>query len=285
MRRVGLIAALFVACADAGAPGTASAGPDTATTVRISSGPDRIGPGSEEYREYETTMPTGGFVVRFDPSVPADDVLLHHLILMRGEPIEAPDGRPMFPTVFASGRGTGSLEMPDGVGLRIDEGEPLRLGLHLVNATDAEIAFVLGVEMQVVGEVEEEADVVTIGPAQLEIPPDSEEHAVGSACPAGGDRTFFAAYPHMHGLGTSIEISVGGEGVAAVDPWDFGDQPLLQFDAGGDDVGVECTYVNPGPDPVRFGHSSGDEMCLAFVFYYPAGLTRQWGCPGTIDPA
>ncbi len=39
----------------------------------------------------------------------------------------------------------------------------------------------------------------------------------------------------------------------------------------GERVEVECSYENPGAEPVPFGDSSLDEMCFAGLYRYPRG--------------
>jgi copper type II ascorbate-dependent monooxygenase-like protein len=274
---------LFLACSQAGPlpPAPEDAGRDPGACDRvwvIDSGPDAIDPGVETYRATATRIPEGmgGFAIRFDPmAVPP---AVHHAIVTRG----LPDGDVPPPTIWALGRGTGALEMPPGVGMRLDDGEEIGLGVHVLNATDAPAHYDLRVAVCIVDDVEAESDVLVVGPDEIEIPPDGELHEFGATCPVEGDRTFFAAFPHMHALGTEIRVDVGGAPIAAI-PWDFGDEPQIALDppaaaADGDDVGVRCTYRNTGAEPVSWGPLATDEMCLAFLHYYPAGLRRDWAC-------
>lgn len=241
----------------------------------IRTGPDAIDAGEEGYRNDLFVVPESGFAVRFDPI--SSDGVVHHAILTRG----AADG-PTAPTIFAAGRGTGPLVFPDGVGIRLDEGETIGLGLHVANATDAPAPYDWGVLVCLVDEVLHESDVFVVGPETIEIPPDGAPHDLSASCPVEGDRTVFAAFPHMHARGRAIRIEARGEAIAAED-WNFAEQPRIALDPpavleDGDPLGVTCTFVNDGPDPVSWGPYSEDEMCLAFVHYYPAGMTREWGC-------
>jgi len=245
----------------------------------IQSGVDTIDSGDETYRSYEVVVPEGmgGFATRFEPI--ATPPVVHHTIVTRGLP--GPDGLPP-PTLFASGRGTGALEMPRGVGVRLDDGEAIGIGAHVVNATDLPEEYELRIAVCLVDSVDAESDVLVIGPDDIEIPPDGAPHTFAASCAIDGERTVFAAFPHMHALGTHVAIDRDGEPIAARE-WDDGEQPEMAIDPAavfedGAGIGVACTYENHGKDAVTWGPFSQDEMCLAFVHYYPAGLTRAWGC-------
>jgi hypothetical protein len=274
-----MLALLLGACGAAGPPPPpeAEAGPCD-RVWEIASGPDSIDAGSETYRSYEQIVPEGmgGFAIRFTPI--ATPPVVHHAIVTRGLPVS--DVPP--PTLFAMGRGTGALEMPEGVGMRLDEGEPVGLAVHVVNATDLPAHYEVAVSVCLVDEVEAESDVLVLGPDQIAIPPDGAPHEVGASCALDGERTFFAAFPHMHLLGTEIRLDLDGAPLVDLE-WDFGEQPEIPIDPpaeseDGSSIGVTCTYVNPGAEPVTWGPSAADEMCLAFVHYFPAGLPRTWGC-------
>jgi len=108
------------------------------------------------------------------------------------------------------------------------------------------------------------------------IPDDGKEHAYEDTCLLAGERTVFAAWPHMHQIGSWISVSYGDALLAEVPDWDFGDQrlyfpdPVTATDA---TATVSCRYVNPpGNGDVPFGLFSEEEMCVAFLYYYPAGL-------------
>lgn len=267
------IAALASGCVGAApeappppAPGT----PDCDRVLRLRSGPDRVEPGVEEYRTYEVVVPDGGFATRIE--APESPPAVHHVLLTREER-QGPEAAPYYPVLFASGRGRAPLEMPPGVGLRIDAGETLLLGLHVVNATDALARFDHGVEVCVADEVAAEADVLVLGPEDLLVPPDGAPHAIAATRAVDEPGSFFAVFPHMHAIGTRIEVTLRGEPMARVDPWDVADQPVLTLDPpftaqDGDTLRVECTYANPGPEPVGWGPYSGQEMCLAFLYSF-----------------
>ena len=118
---------------------------------------------------------------------------------------------------------------------------------------------------------------------------------------------------HMHTLGTSGEIQViqnrsnsgsssssssssssgdGTEGEGLVrrrlvhrDYWDFNNQQGIGFSAPGvpfwpgDGILTRCTYNSLGQTRnVTWGEAATDEMCLGYIFYYPAPKTHAVAC-------
>ena len=247
--------------------------------VRVTSGSGALEPGEEVYASWVERSPAAGFVTRITPFADHGVTSVHHLFLTRGA---ATPEQPVRPVLFAGGRGSLGVELPAGVGLRLQAGEELQLGLHLINPSDRAVSFEAGVELCVRDAVGIEADVVSFGPENISIPPDRAEHTFAASCPIHGERSFFAAWPHMHAMGTRIEIALDGEPLVTVPRWDAGEQPLYPIEpahtAQATDLSVSCTFVNRGATPVEWGHYARDEMCLAFVYYFPAGLASGWGC-------
>lgn len=253
---------------------------DCSSVWALRSGPDSIAPGAEAYRSYVGRSPANGFVRSIRPIANDADGPVHHLFVTRGV---ATVDDPMRPVLFAAGRQTEALELPSGVGLPLAKGEELELGLHLVNPRMTTASFDDGVELCLVERAVSEADVVAFGPEDFVIPADGAEHTFSAGCPVTGDRNVVAAWPHMHSLGRSIQIQNGTEILVDVADWDASEQPFYAFAPprtarSGDALGVTCTFLNPTTAPVTSGHFAAQEMCLAFVYYYPAGLARGWGC-------
>ena len=94
--------------------------------------------------------------------------------------------------------------------------------------------------------------------------------------------TVVRQFLHMHTTGTRIvnEHIRDDEviGTAAIDLWDFDSQgaPAVRQEPfqilAGDSFRTTCYYQ--ANDSTRFGLASSDEMCIAFLFYYPR-LIRQ----------
>jgi copper type II ascorbate-dependent monooxygenase-like protein len=273
---------------DADADSDTGSDRDCARVWHFRSGPDTVAAGEQEYRCYTNAVPAdaSGWAIRISEAIPAEaEAIVHHLVLMRGdgpgllgcEPAEF-----FRPIVFAGGLGTDPLVLPAGAGLAVTPGTSFVMQLHVTNATDEAVDYDVGVDLCLADAVDAEADVVTFGPVDLDIPDDGLEHTFSDTRCAvtGEDRTFFAAYPHMHRLGRHIELALDGDVFAAVPDWDFSDQPTVFADPPriaieGQHLSATCTYVNPpGNGTVGFGTRSEDEMCFGFAYYYPAGLER-----------
>jgi hypothetical protein len=99
----------------------------------------------------------------------------------------------------------------------------------------------------------------------------------------------FAAFPHMHQIGTSIAttLSPGGTGapvdLGAKPHWDFQAQTYVPIDAtlsGGDVVSTRCVWNNPTDKAISFGPYTEDEMCFSFTMFYPrVQSSASWMAP------
>jgi hypothetical protein len=95
----------------------------------------------------------------------------------------------------------------------------------------------------------------------------------------------FTATPHMHLLGKSLSASVlpGGTGTAvpivSQPNWDFQTQlgyPASNVINPGDVIQTSCDWQNSTNAAVSFGEDTTDEMCFAFLAYYPAITAPLW---------
>jgi len=105
----------------------------------------------------------------------------------------------------------------------------------------------------------------------------------------------FSATPHMHKYGTVMtsERIPGGNGA----PEKILDQPTFSFEnqaafpasstvKTGDVIRTKCGWNNTTDKEVKFGEGTGDEMCFAFLGYYPKinnpfALPLNWVTPAT----
>ena len=210
---------------------------------------------------------------------------MHHAVIFLAEnPPLAPDGLstcPPFETervmLFAAGVGTGDLVFPSGVATRIPAGSQILFSLHSYNPTTDPLTGTSAIQMIQLdeAEVEHEATIVLSGKViTLSVPPG--ESTQRGTCTLTGDVTAFAAFPHMHQLGTHLMTRIlpsTGEPVPVLDmDFSFEDQRYVEFEPialhAGDTVEVNCTYQNPGA-AVGFGESSDTEMCFTGLYWYP----------------
>jgi len=224
-----------------------------------------------------------------------DARVLHHWILYRTETPQT-DGavsRCNMPTdstfVMGWAPGGGNVVMPADVGMEL--GGPTDyyiLQLHYWNvaghtdATDASGVAICATDTPRA----QEAGVMWLGSANIDIPPRTSGHVVTNTCPPGLTRlltaplNLLASGPHMHERGTHFitEIHPGGDRTRAetlveVDPWDFNTQTAYPHPGRvlnpGDAIETRCTYDNPTDSRVTFGERTEDEMCFNFVTVYP----------------
>jgi len=109
---------------------------------------------------------------------------------------------------------------------------------------------------------------------------------IESECTITQPVTVFWVRPHMHERGRRQQFWIRRAGsptrttLADVNPWDVGNQPLIdvppaeqQF-AVGDIVGTSCEYQTMGRD-LRWGAGGNDEMCFFNMIHYPFTFTQS----------
>jgi hypothetical protein len=189
--------------------------------------------------------------------------------------------------IYASGVETGELRFPEGVALRIPEGENLILNLHVYNPTGEVLSDVSGIEIIEIApeDVVHEADLYLPGPLDLSIEPNTVT-TESSTCVVDAEQTIFALFPHMHQLGQHFKTTVTrGDEVIVLhdDDYEFDHQPFYAIDPitlqPGDGITTECTWNNTTSETVRWGESSDEEMCFSIVLRYPKQDGGQGFCP------
>lgn len=295
---IALAAFLSVACGgtDAGSAQTTHPSKHTTTTpdskVDTSTAADQwqtiitgdwtLDPGTEGYVCARITLEADLVVSAFSAIIPKGT---HHTLLTVGDPTKpdgvekctAADNYPL--SVFGSGVGTNELDMPAGVAVRIEKGKQLNLNLHLFNTDPDPLSGTSGTQVKIMKEedVQDYAEGILAGTLALNIPPHQETTSVGY-CAMSHDVTIFSVAPHMHQLGTHARVvgmPAGADEVVLHDgPYDFNEQRYYPVDplqlAQGDQVRVECTWMNTTDKTVAFGDSSLAEMCFAGIYRYPA---------------
>ena len=121
------------------------------------------------------------------------------------------------------------------------------------------------------------------------IPPKSQSYVVDAYCPAqcfnglnNSGVNVYGSFLHTHLAGVSVRVQHQRKGVELEDldlntHYDFNFQQTVQFEPGtkmiqnGDDIHLSCTYNTMDRTAItRGGLSTSDEMCIAYLFYYPA---------------
>lgn len=234
-------------------------------------------------------------VIGIAPRIDATAVVHHVTLLMADSavsptPAECPiAGSSTWRSVFGWAPGGNGLELPAEAGFPLDENAHYVVQLHYSNPTHrAGLSDASGFDLCTTSELRpNDADVMAFGTHTFTIPPRADHDLTCSvAVPSYGATThLFAAYPHMHLLGTSISTVVqspDGETIGdlgAQPKWDFGNQTWLPIDfvlRPGDVVKTRCAWRNPTDSYVTFGEKTTDEMCYAFVMYYPRIEHPSW---------
>jgi hypothetical protein len=252
-----------------------------------------VDPGVEAYYCGYRTLTEDLYISDFRPIVPEGT---HHVVLGYQNPAHdegyfpAVEGVPPTADVctgvtfgdvfaFAATVGTEELSMPEGVAVKIPAGQQLVLGLHMLNATAAPVTARSGVAVvrPEISAVTQEAEVISAQAMGFTVPPG--ESTVTATCTMTGDSNIFAVMPHMHKTGTHMTTTAGPSGVGTTlldQDYQFTDQKYATLNAPlalkqGEQVHVQCNYVNPGSETLLAGESTiNNEMCLTFLYRYPA---------------
>jgi hypothetical protein len=260
-------------------PGPPEGGQQLATTTY------RLQPGEEKYICYQFYSPdTAVAITRVDEvSVPG----IHHMFLFqafgRNEPDAPHECNTLIKTtwnpIWVANTGEHSLQVPTGTGFVIAPGTQYIVQLHMQNSGDEPLDIRGGINLTYEHDVASliPAGMYGIGSFALEIPGLATNYQVPVSCTPDKDLNVFGVLPHMHKLGTKIELQrtpIDGDASMfyKVDPWLFGDQPLDMLDAkitAGEKLDLTCTYTNPSNQSVKYGESSDQEMCFFLLFYYP----------------
>ncbi|MFO0746421.1 MAG: hypothetical protein U1F43_12205 [Myxococcota bacterium] len=181
--------------------------------------------------------------------------------------------------IWAGGKGGNDLQLPPQVAFKVPALTKYVVQYHLLNATTKPITERSAINLAYTHDLTgyQPAGIFAIGQFALNIPMDASGYSQDTGCTVSAPLHVFAVFPHMHQLGTKLELFQGPSQddlhtAYAIDPWPFGDQPFdrVDFDiAAGDYVRSRCTWDNTTGHDVGFGESSLDEMCFLVLFAYP----------------
>ncbi len=289
MRANGLVVYAAVAISGCGTDGPSTEPPlepaPPAGGQQLATTTYRVQPGEEKYICYQFYSPDVPVAITRVDEVSAPGI--HHMFLFQAfgrsepdEPHECPTLiRTTWQPIWVANTGEHSLEMPAGTGFVIQPSTQYIVQLHLQNSGDEPLDIRGGLNLTYEHDVTSKipAGMYGLGSFTLEIPPNVTDYKVPVSCAPQREMNVFGVLPHMHKLGTKIELKrapVGGSSAMfyKVDPWEFGDQPLDMMNATispGDQLDLTCTYTNRTSQAVKYGESSDEEMCFFILFYYP----------------
>jgi hypothetical protein len=224
--------------------------------------------------------------------------IVHHVLLFEADPADTsvsptpspcnPAGSALWRMVYGWAPGGGAMQTPSGVGFPYDSTTQFVVQVHynnirgLTGQTD-HTGFSMCTTDQG-GLID--ADVMAFGTQHISIPAHGE---LDETCSITVPSLFanvhpFAAFPHMHTLGTAIqtEQSMPGGGIVEMGeniPWNFNTQLMFPVETTlheGDVVSTRCAWTNPTDQTVGYGYYTEDEMCYSFTSYYPKVTTGLW---------
>lgn len=244
---------------------------------------------------FDTNRTSKRHIVALAPAVGASGVL-HHVTLLAADravsstPGPCPsDGMAAWRPLYGWAPGAGALELPPEAGLPDEPDAHLVVQLHYTNPRHVDgVDDASGFDLCTTDQLRpNDADVMAFGTEAITIPAHGSLDVDCSVpVPANGVTThLFAAFPHMHGLGTSIaSTALPAGGGASVDlgtvaHWNVSDQAWLPIDdvlRPGDTVRTTCSWTNTTSHGVGFGPTADDEMCFSFVMYFPKITVPTW---------
>lgn len=182
------------------------------------------------------------------------------------------------------------LNMPDGFGVHLDDGQRFVIETHYVNTTDEtlEAETVVNIELADATDIDTWAAAYIMDPGMVEAGA-GEATAEVVDCEIPYDVHILSMTPHLHKYGTSVEVKhVHGDQIDTlidIDDWDpywtqdprevmrnwrEGEFPL----SAGETIRTECHWFNSGDSALV----PLEEMCSTFGMWYPAD--RQYTCIG-----
>ena len=196
------------------------------------------------------------------------------------EPGPCTDEEMMNYRYVAAGGGGGGLDtvMPQGVGLRISEGQQVVVQSHYINTSDEPMVVMDAVDIVYApGEVDVVADPFAMIDGDFEIPPNAQDFRRVSECSVEEPMEIFMLLGHTHQYGVlfEFELLVDGEepellyqafdgrmlrNTPEIKMYD----PPLQIEAG-DTFRLTCGWDNPYDRPLSWP----EEMCVALMYYGP----------------
>lgn len=207
------------------------------------------------------------------------------------EPDECTDEEMMNYRYVAGAGGGGGLdtEMPDGVALRIQEGQQVVIQSHYINTSDEPMTVMDAVDLEY---AEDEADAIADPFAMIdddfEVPPQTEGYERVSECTADEDMDIHMLLGHTHEYGTLFEFELLADGEEpellyhAIDGRLLRNTPEIKiYDPPlrleeGDSFRMICAWDNPNDYALTWP----EEMCVALMYYGPG---RGWLTCGAED--
>ncbi|XP_061602971.1 DBH-like monooxygenase protein 2 homolog [Cololabis saira] len=248
-------------------------------------------------------------IYQIEPEIEHHDIV-HHMRLYRcptyvREPYDkqcymSDIGDTCYGVVASWGVGRGVFELPENAGIPIggeDSDTFYRLEIHynnpqkkagILDSSGLRLYYTQQLRQHDVGILK--AGVLPMGEMQYNIPPKATEFHTYGICNTAyfpqlvnpmPDLQVFAVLLHTHLAGRKVRVGHFRKGkqidfLGLEENYDFNIQQIVSLGSvktiqQGDEIIVECTYnTEDRAGTTKIGLSTTDEMCLAFLFYYPA---------------
>jgi hypothetical protein len=176
------------------------------------------------------------------------------------------------------------LELPPGVAYSLPANQMIRIEMHYINATPADVTLVSSTTMTTTSNYQNEADFLFIGDPDIRLQPGAQATLGPVYFPLPSvysDAQFFAITGHEHQYGTGVTVAVASNandaGQVVYDPphWLWSEpatvfhSPAFSIPAGGG-FRFSCQWNNTSSAQVQFGESANNEMCFFWAYYYPS---------------
>jgi hypothetical protein len=187
-------------------------------------------------------------------------------------------------TAGAGGGGGGFTELPQGVALRIANGQQIVIQSHYINTSDQPITVMDMVELDytTIEESPTVVDAFAIIHDDIAIPPGAVEHEEITECKLDEDFDIYMMLGHTHEYGVFFQLErVPGDGSEPELLYHATDGKLLRespeiklFDtplrwSAGDTIRITCRWTNDTDHEIGWP----EEMCVALMYYGPG---RGW---------
>lgn len=186
-----------------------------------------------------------------------------------------------------------TLQLPEGVALKLEPNQMIRLEAHYLNYLPGEITAHADVTFNTVpeSEVEAEAGLMLYGTPDISIGAGRTYTTPWYYLPVWEGRNVFAATGHTHRFGLDVELRKGGtaqptglgnepvQGAIQIypgeEPFAWDEAPVVFYDpplhfGANEGVQYRCTWKNTSNQWVGFGESANEEMCFFWLYYYPS---------------
>ncbi len=244
---------------------------------------------------FDVTNTEKRHAVAFAPHIDNTRVV-HHLLLFQAETSQA--GTPVkcaggggsnMQLVTGWAPGGGNFELPPEAGFATEGTTHWVLQVHYNNAQALKDQVdESGFDICTTDQLRpNDAGIMAPGTIKIAIPPRST-HTVSCTYNWGSQLPkihVFGSSPHMHLRGRSLNSDLqraSGESAKLLDTPNFdfanggGGDPVSVDIAPGDKIKTTCKWENTGDSQVNLGEGTGDEMCFAFMTYYPKITTKMW---------